>query len=162
MHTLLATLLSTLLTVAAVNAGATDFDAGELDDENRGENWLTYGRTHSEQRYSPLREINADTIERLGLAWSVDLPDARQLVATTLAVDGVLYVTGSFSVVTAIDARTQKVLWRYDPEVTKHAGDTLRVLWSTSRGPSLNRSLLPLLRWSQFEWSSNAARIELE
>lgn len=113
---------------------AAAFDPGELDDETNGTNWLTHGRTHSEQRYSPLDEINADSISKLGLAWSVDLPDARQLVSTTLAIDGILYVTSSFSVVTAIDARTQKVLWKYDPQVTMKAGKTLRVLWSTSRG----------------------------
>ncbi|NNL85815.1 MAG: PQQ-dependent dehydrogenase, methanol/ethanol family [Myxococcales bacterium] len=45
-----------------------------------------------------------------------------------------LYVTSSFSVVTAIDSRTQKILWKYDPKVPEHAGETLRVLWSTSRG----------------------------
>ena len=71
-------------------------------EKNNGKNWLTYGRTHSEQRYSPLDEINVDSISRLGLAWSLDMPDARHLVSTTLAVDGVLYVTSSFSIVTAV------------------------------------------------------------
>jgi len=113
---------------------ATAFDPATLADESQGDDWLTYGRTHSEQRYSPLDQINADNIRTLGLAWSLELPDARQLVATTLAIDGVLYVTSSYSVVTAIDARTRKILWRYDPEVTKHAGDTLRVIWGSSRG----------------------------
>ncbi|MFT4581516.1 MAG: quinohemoprotein ethanol dehydrogenase [Gammaproteobacteria bacterium] len=129
--------VSILITAALVfYAGTTaaEFDPGELDDEENGTNWLAYGRTHSEQRYSPLDEINADTIGKLGLAWSVELADARQIVSTTLAIDGVLYVTSSFSVVTAIDARTQKILWKYDPKVTEHAGKTLRVLWGTSRG----------------------------
>lgn len=128
-----AALLTACLCLFSLSATA-EFDPAELDDETNGTNWLTYGRTHSEQRYSPLDQISTETIDRLGLAWSLDLPDARQLVGTTLAVDGVLYVTSSFSVVTAIDARTQKVLWTYDPEVTKHADKTLRVLWSSSRG----------------------------
>jgi len=129
-------LLSLLLviTLSPTQAFAAEFDPTELDDENDGENWMAYGRTHSEQRYSPLREINHNNVGKLGLAWSLELPDARQIVATTLAIDGVLYVTSSFSVVTAIDARTQKVLWTYDPKVTEHAGKTLRVLWGTSRG----------------------------
>ena len=111
-----------------------EFNAAELDDEMSGANWLAHGRTYSEQRYSPLDQINADSIDNLGLAWSLELPDARQIVSTTLAIDGVLYVTGSFSIVTAIDARTQKMLWVYDPKVTEKAGKTLRVLWGTSRG----------------------------
>jgi len=130
----LLTLCLSLFLATAGSVCAAEFNAAELDDETNGTNWLAYGRTHSEQRYSPLDEINAGSINKLGLAWSVELPDARQLVATTLAVDGVLYVTGSFSIVTAIDARTQKVLWKYDPQVTLKAGKTLRVLWSTSRG----------------------------
>ena len=64
----------------------------------------------------------------------MELPDGGSLVATTLAIDGVLYVTSKWSVVTAVDARTQEVLWKYDPEVIANAGDTLRVLWGTSRG----------------------------
>ncbi len=115
-------------------AAFAEITPAEFDDEGNGRNWLTYGRTHSEQRFSPLSQISADNIGELGLAWSVELPDARQLVATTLAVDGVLYVTSSFSVVTAIDARTHQVLWRFDPKVPEHAGDTLRVLWGSSRG----------------------------
>jgi quinohemoprotein ethanol dehydrogenase len=109
----LLTLCLSLFLATAGSVCAAEFNAAELDDETNGTNWLAYGRTHSEQRYSPLDEINAGSINKLGLAWSVELPDARQLVATTLAVDGVLYVTGSFSIVTAIDARTQKVLWKY-------------------------------------------------
>jgi len=112
----------------------TAFDAAALGDETDGTNWLAYGRTYSEQRYSPLSQIDAENISDLGLSWSIDLPDARQLVSTTLAVDGVLYVTGSFSIVTAVDARTHEILWTYDPKVVEHAGDTLRVLWGTSRG----------------------------
>ena len=120
--------------VILASASATTFDASELDDETKGDNWLAYGRTHSEQRYSPLNEINTETVSNLGLSWSVELPDARQIVSTTLAVDGILYITSSWSVVTAIDARTQKVLWKYDPDVVNKAGNTLRVLWGTSRG----------------------------
>ena len=123
-----------VLVAIHLSSFASDFNPADLSDESNGTNWLTHGRTHSEQRYSPLAQINTDNVANLGLAWSVDLPDARQLVATTLAIDGILYSTGSFSVVTAIDARTQKVLWTYDPKVVDHAGDTLRVLWGTSRG----------------------------
>ena len=126
---------SVLALLLVASAGAAEFDPDALADQTDGTNWLAHGRTHYEQRYSPLDEINADTIGRLGLAWSIDLPEEhRHLVSTTLVVDGVLYVTGDFSAVTAIDARTRKVLWRYDPKVTEHAGETLRTLWGTSRG----------------------------
>ena len=110
-------------------------DSGQrIADENDGSEWLSYGRTYSEQRFSPLAEINADSIKNLGLAWSLDLPSERQLVSTPLVIDGVLYFTGSYSVVWAVDARSQKVLWKYDPNTIEAAGDRLRVLWGTSRG----------------------------
>ena len=116
-------------------AGASlAFDAGELADDSDGKNWPAYGRTYGEQRYSPLKQINAGNIGGLGLAWSLDLPGEKQLVSTPLVVDGVIYFAGSYSKVWAVDVRTQKVLWSHDPETIKHAGDKLRVLWGTSRG----------------------------
>ncbi len=84
--------------------------------------WITHGRTYSEQRFSPLTAISADNVGRLGLAWSFDTNTDRGLEATPLVVDGVLFTTGSWSVVFAIDARTGRQLWRYDPQVPRETG----------------------------------------
>jgi quinohemoprotein ethanol dehydrogenase len=88
-------------------------------------NWLTHGRTYSEQRYSPLSQINAANAASLGVAWSTSLESLRGIEATPLVVDGVMYTTGSWSVVFALDARTGEKLWKYDPQVprskAKHA-----------------------------------------
>ena len=81
--------------------------------------WLSYGRSYSEQRYSPLHQVDEESAGRLGLAWSVDLQTLRGLEATPLISDGVLFTTGAWSVVYAIDARTGAVLWRHDPAVPK-------------------------------------------
>jgi quinohemoprotein ethanol dehydrogenase len=81
--------------------------------------WLTYGRTYSEQRHSPLKQVDEASVGRLGLAFSVDMQTLRGLEATPLEHDGLLFVTGAWSVVYAIDARTGKVFWRYDPGVPK-------------------------------------------
>ena len=80
-------------------------------------NWLTYGGTYAEQRFSPLTEIDASNVAQLGLAWSFETNQNRGHEATPLVVDGVLYVTGPWSVVYAIDARTGKALWTHDPQV---------------------------------------------
>ena len=53
-----------------------------LIETDRGDNWLSYGRDHSEQRFSPLNDINDGNIDNLGIAWSYPLPDARSLVAS--------------------------------------------------------------------------------
>lgn len=82
-------------------------------------NWLTHGRTYSEQRFSPLKQINRESVSELGLAWYTDLGTRRGLEATPLVIDGVLYFTGTFSEVFAVDGRTGKILWRNDLNVDK-------------------------------------------
>jgi len=87
----------------------------EADDAN----WLTYGRTYKEQRFSPLEEIDKETVGRLGLAWHLDLGHKRVLEGTPLVVDGVMYVTGAWSIIYAVDAATGEMLWIYDPQVPR-------------------------------------------
>ncbi len=82
-------------------------------------NWLSHGRTYDEQRFSPLADINKDNIKDLGLAWYFDVPTKRGMEATPIVVDGRMYVTGSWSIVYALDAATGEELWRYDPKVPK-------------------------------------------
>lgn len=90
-------------------------------DERTGE-WITHGRNYAETRFSPLKQINADNVGTLGLAWSFDTETNRGLEATPLITDGVMYTTGSWSIVFAIDARTGKQLWKYDPQVPHRYG----------------------------------------
>ena len=116
------------------SAGDTIVDDTALADEAQGDNWLAYGRTYAETRYSPLDQINEDSVKRLGVDWYLDLPADHSLIGTPLVVDGILYFTGSFSVTRALDARTGKILWEYDPKSIEHAGDRLRIMWDSSRG----------------------------
>jgi quinohemoprotein ethanol dehydrogenase len=83
------------------------------------QSWLTYGGSYAEQRYSKLAQIDADNVSDLGLAWFFDTGLARGHEATPIVVDGVIYVTGSWSVVFAIDARTGQQRWRHDPQVPR-------------------------------------------
>jgi quinohemoprotein ethanol dehydrogenase len=82
-------------------------------------NWMSYGRTYSEQRFSPLDQINTANVSDLGLAWSFDLATERGVEATSIVVDGVMYATSSWSIVHALDARTGQHLWTFDPQVKK-------------------------------------------
>ena len=70
------------------------------------ENWLSTGRTYDEQRHSPLDAINVDTIKDLGLAWYWDTGTKRGLESTPIVVDGVMFNSGTWSVVWAHDAKT--------------------------------------------------------
>jgi quinohemoprotein ethanol dehydrogenase len=84
--------------------------------------WPTIGLDYAETRFSKLSQITADNVKNLGLAWSYPLESSRGVEATPLVVDGIMYVTASWSVVHAIDARTGKRLWSYDPKVDKEKG----------------------------------------
>ena len=79
--------------------------------------WMSHGRTYSEQRFSPLEQINTGNISDLGLAFHVDLDTNRGQEATPIMVDGTLYISEAWSKVKAIDAVSGAVLWAYDPEV---------------------------------------------
>ncbi len=81
--------------------------------------WLLHGRTEGETRFSPLARINPQTVKDLGLAWSFATETTRGLEATPIVAGGVMYTSGSWSIVYAIDARTGKQLWKWDPEVPK-------------------------------------------
>jgi quinohemoprotein ethanol dehydrogenase len=100
-----------------------------LSNETNGTNWASYGRTYSEQHYSPLEEISDKNIDRLGLVWSLELGDIPNGATVPLAVDGVLYFTVGQSIVHAVNALNGKLLWKYDPEAWKLAGMKLRHSW---------------------------------
>lgn len=126
-----------MLAVAVCATGAqarTVVDAKTLSDQAQGANWLAYGRNFYEQRYSPLKQINTETAGRLGLEWSLPLPKDHSLLGTPIVVDGIMYFTGSWSVTRAVEAKTGKLLWEYDPKAIEHAGDRLRIMWDSSRG----------------------------
>ena len=84
--------------------------------------WLSYGLDYSETRFSKLNEINAGNVKNLGLKWTYNLESVRGVEATPLIVDGIMYVSASWSVVHAIDVRTGKRIWTYDPEVPRTGG----------------------------------------
>ncbi len=113
---------------------ATVVDDAAMADESAGENWLAFGRTYSEQRYSPLDQVNDGNVAELGVAWFRDLPEARGLVSTPLVVDGVMYFVGSMNRVRAVDATSGQVFWTFDPEVAKNTGNDMRVGWEHNRG----------------------------
>jgi alcohol dehydrogenase (cytochrome c)/quinohemoprotein ethanol dehydrogenase len=98
--------------VAAVDAArimAADSEPGA---------WMSYGRTYDEQRFSPLKQISADNIGQLKLAWHYDLDAVHSAQESTpLVVDGVMYVTSAYSKVFALDPATGKQLWVFDPAV---------------------------------------------
>ena len=105
---------------AASSDRSANVDAARLTaaDAEPG-SWMSYGRTYDEQRFSPLKKISAENVKGLGLAWSYKLDVDRATEATPVVVDGVMYVTGAFSIVSALDPVTGKELWKFDPQVPR-------------------------------------------
>lgn len=115
--------LGVLAGALALSACGSDVPEGGIDADrliNAAQdtaNWITYGRDYAEQRYSPLDQVNLETVSDLGLAWYADLDTSRGQEATPLVMDGKLYVTTAWSKVKAYNAATGEPLWEYDPEV---------------------------------------------
>ena len=106
-----------------IRAKTVDLDASRILAANdEPGNWLAHGRNYEEQRFSPLNQINQDTISDLELAWYADTGTTRGLEASPIVVDGVMFATGSWSLVYAYDAKTGELLWRYDPQVPRDWG----------------------------------------
>jgi quinohemoprotein ethanol dehydrogenase len=85
-------------------------------------NWLTLGGNYQMQHYSPLDKIDSNNINTLGLAWEYDASSRRGRVqrgleASPIVVDGTMYTSGAWGVVYALNAKTGKEIWRYDPEI---------------------------------------------
>lgn len=93
-----------------------DIRAG-LSDPTR---WITFSGDYSGQRHSPLTQITPRNIGRLVPVWTFQtgtLTRGRGFETTPLALDGVLYVTGSNNYAWALDARTGRPFWTYRREL---------------------------------------------
>ncbi len=129
LHLLFVSVLSVLLTACggdthptpAASVAAVTGDRLKNAASEPGQ-WMTYGGTYQEQRYSQLAQITPDNVSKLGLQWFADFETNRGQESTPLMIDGVLYVTESWSKVSAFDARSGALLWHYDPKVSGSFG----------------------------------------
>src|SRR5947207_1041465 len=95
-------------------------DAQLRNARKTGEEWLSYGLTPGETRYSPLKQIDATNVNRLGLDWTYEVgPGGGNQEGTPLMWNATLYSITNWSIVYAVDARTGKERWRWDPEVNR-------------------------------------------
>src|SRR5689334_12064024 len=122
--------MAVLLLTACQSRSAPDARSGMDAD---GANWAAVGRGHDEQGFSPLKSINDSTISKLGLAWSLDLPDETTLEGVPLAIDGTLYFAGSMAKIYAVDAASGRLLWEYDPKAYEARPKAFRLLFPVNR-----------------------------
>ncbi|MBT2133050.1 PQQ-dependent dehydrogenase, methanol/ethanol family [Croceibacterium sp. LX-88] len=110
--------LAALASLASLTFASTAAASDPLAAPEAGE-WPSDGRDYSAQRYSPLTQIDASNVSKLGLAWYDDLDTYRGVEATPIYSDGVLYNILPFNVTIAYDAKTGERLWTYDPQVPR-------------------------------------------
>ena len=123
------------------------YDDEAIADESQTGNWLAYGRTHNERRFSPSDQIDSGNVADLKVDWFLDLPRDVGLVSTPLVVDGTLYFTGTMNVIRAVDAATGELLWEYDPEVAKEVAGKRKIGWKHNRGISFYEGKLFAATW---------------
>jgi len=120
-------LLCGLLGLSLANAGLARSVGAAAD-------WATHGADADETNFSQLNQITAANINRLGLGWWLNLPGEVSLEATPLAIDGVLYFTGSYGNVYAVGGASGKLLWNYDPQIWNHDPAKMRLSFAVNRG----------------------------
>jgi len=138
-------MLSQQTTRAQQPAGRRVDDAAIRNAATTGEEWLTYGLDPGEKRFSPLTQINAANVTNLGTLWSFDIPGGNNNAppgggnqeATLMASNGVLYGITTWSIVYAVDARSGKLLWKWDPEVNRPAVQVKICCGIVNRGVAL-------------------------
>ena len=81
--------------------------------------WITYGRDQAETHHSPLKQIDQSNVARLAPAWSVEVGSDGKIETTPLVFDGVLYGTSTWSQVYAVDLRSGKLKWKWDPGLVR-------------------------------------------
>ena len=134
-----------LLAVTAI-VGAqqpAQIDDSALRKAGAGDNWLTYGLDQAETRFSPLTDINTSNVKELGLSWSAEVgAGGGGQEATPLVSNGVIYGITNWSVVFAVDARTGKEKWRWDPWVNQAATRPAICCGVVNRGLAIYKGMI--------------------
>jgi alcohol dehydrogenase (cytochrome c) len=94
-----------------------------INAEDEPENWMMYSGTLDSQRYSRLDQIDKSNVAELEMKWSYQIPVIDRAETVPTVVDGIMFITEAPSNLTAVDARTGRVYWRYDHELP----DDLRI-----------------------------------
>ena len=111
------------LTPARIKAATSAVDSTMIKANTAtSRDWPTIGLDYAETRFSKLNQITSDNVKTLGLAWSYSLDSERGVEATPIVIDGIMYQTGPWSIVHAIDARSGKKIWTFDPGVDREKG----------------------------------------
>jgi quinohemoprotein ethanol dehydrogenase len=135
--------LAGILFFVAANSAVNErgmAQAAGADNPSASTDWPLNGGNDRGEHFSTLDQINAETVAGLGLAWYTDMPVADGISATPIVVDGVIYLSGPFSIVFAVDAATGRILWDFDPDVATAFSSTPGLSWTarSNRGVAVH------------------------
>ena len=119
---LLALGVSSIIVSAKAADVANVDDARIIENAKTGKEWLSNGLDYGVNRFSPLDQINAANVGKLGLAGSYPLDSIRGVEATPIVVDGIMYVTAPWAIVYAINAKTGEKIWTFDSQSPRDKG----------------------------------------
>lgn len=121
-------LFALVISGTALAGGNVDEDR-VIKESASGENWFLKGGNFRGQHFTPLTQVNTENVADLGLAWSTTLEIPDGVAATPIVIDGVIYVSGAWSVVYAVDAKSGQTLWTFDPDVRSRLGNDPGMSW---------------------------------
>src|SRR5262245_12221440 len=121
--------------------------AGPIDSRfSKPDDWLSYDRDNTGQRYSPLAQITPANVRRLAVAWAFQFPRIpTRSEATPIVRDGIMYITVGGEEAHALDARTGRVIWSFEyappapPQDGAPGGIARRTNWNRGFGIFGNR-----------------------
>jgi quinoprotein glucose dehydrogenase len=119
--------LFTAATVGRTHAEAASKGPKDVD-------WPVYGGSKAGERYSPLTQINRDTVKQLKVAWTYDTGETAGMQTHPLIVGRTLYGYTPSQIVFALDAATGKQLWRFDSAIKTGQPDRGLSFWSSIDG----------------------------
>ncbi|MDH4048160.1 MAG: PQQ-dependent dehydrogenase, methanol/ethanol family [Gammaproteobacteria bacterium] len=114
---------------AAVHAAGDVTEKRVLAESGKGTNWFLKGGNFDGEHFSPLADISRSNVADLGLAWASEIPAPDGISATPIVVDGVIYFSAAYSVAFAVDAKSGKILWSFDPDVRAAVATMPRMSW---------------------------------
>ena len=104
-------------TSADSRATAGRVNRARVESDRDGANWMINGRDFAAGHFSPLSQINDQSVSTLGLAWYLDIDSVMGIVSEPIVIDGVAYVSAPQSKLYAVDAASGKLIWKFDPQV---------------------------------------------
>jgi alcohol dehydrogenase (cytochrome c) len=144
---LLALLLTTVLAVPGSGLAQTTSSERLLNAADEPQNWLTHHKDYAATRYSPLDEINKETVGNLKVAWTQALGGIEGggiwphggLEGTPIVEDGAMYVTDGWGAVYKLDLTGGggELVWKMDPATDKDWSGAVSCCGVNNRGVAL-------------------------